>query len=70
LLFDFLALAFSGIMMSGFVFEWVPFSGGMITARTLKQRKRPNRYDEVGLFSGSLQRQEKRQPLMGGCMAV
>ena len=35
LLFDFLALAFSGIMMSGFVFEWLPFSGGMITARTL-----------------------------------
>lgn len=35
LLFDFLALAFSGIMMSGFVFDWLPFSGGMITARTL-----------------------------------
>ena len=35
LLFDFLALAFSGIIMSSFVFEWLPFSGGMITARTL-----------------------------------
>ena len=35
LLFDFFALAFSGIMMSGFVFTWLPFSGGMITARTL-----------------------------------
>lgn len=35
LLFDFLALASSGVMMSGFVFEWLPFSGGMITARTL-----------------------------------
>lgn len=35
LLFDFLALAFSGIMMSGFVFAWLPFSGGMITARML-----------------------------------
>lgn len=35
LLLDFWALASSGIMMSGFVFEWLPFSGGMITARTL-----------------------------------
>lgn len=35
LLFDFFALAFSGMMMSGFVFTWLPFSGGMITARTL-----------------------------------
>ncbi|MCM1218035.1 MAG: SUMF1/EgtB/PvdO family nonheme iron enzyme [Lachnospiraceae bacterium] len=35
LLFDFLTLAFSGIMMSGFVFDWLPFSGGMLTARTL-----------------------------------
>lgn len=35
LFFDFFALAFSGMMMSGFVFTWLPFSGGMITARTL-----------------------------------
>lgn len=35
LLFDFFALGLSGIMMSGFVFTWLPFSGGMITARTL-----------------------------------
>ncbi len=35
LLFDFLALAYSGIMMSGFVFTWLPLSGSMITARTL-----------------------------------
>ncbi len=35
LLFDSLALAYSGIMMSGFVFEWLHLSGSMITARTL-----------------------------------
>lgn len=35
LLFDSLALAYSGIMMSGFVFEWLNLSGSMITARTL-----------------------------------
>ncbi|MCM1496748.1 MAG: SUMF1/EgtB/PvdO family nonheme iron enzyme [Bacteroides sp.] len=35
LLFDFLALAFSGIRMSGFVFSWLSFSGGMAAARTL-----------------------------------
>lgn len=35
LLIDFLALAFSGIRMSGYVFGWVPFSGGMRIARTL-----------------------------------
>ncbi len=35
LLFDFLALAYIGIMMSGFVFVWLPVSGGMVTARTL-----------------------------------
>ena len=35
LLFDFFALAYSGIMMSGFVFKWLPFSRGLITARTL-----------------------------------
>lgn len=35
LLFDFFALAFSGIIMSGFVFTWLPFSGGRITARIL-----------------------------------
>lgn len=35
LFFDFLALGCSGIVISGFVFPWLPFSGGMITARTL-----------------------------------
>lgn len=32
---DILALAVSGIMMSGFVFDWLPISGGMILSRRL-----------------------------------
>lgn len=35
LLADILALAVSGIMMSGFVFDWLPISGGMILSRRL-----------------------------------
>lgn len=32
---DILALTVSGIMMSGFVFDWLPISGGMILSRRL-----------------------------------
>lgn len=32
---DILALAVSGIMMSGFVFDWLPISGGMVLSRRL-----------------------------------
>lgn len=35
LLADMLVLAVSGIMMSGFVFNWLPITGGMIAARQL-----------------------------------
>lgn len=35
LLLDFLALFGSGIMMSGFVFDFLPIRGGMVTARSL-----------------------------------